>query len=775
MCRRIVVVALCSLAMTLGAFGGGAGGDTGALEDAGNWVKERGWSEGFDTTTKRLVVVASSGFHAPASPRAFVEARRAAFDRAMVDARRSGAEFLAAEVEAAAESRTSLQEVIGDPELAKALTGAAADEAFRSSAEFSEGVQVVARACVAGMYASQTFESVDADGDARVAVVAVCSPGSVAAMLGRASGPCDHRSLGDWFASLEASALARTFGVRFEFDKECNMRPVAFGQAAVRPGSMGLDDALNLAREDAVSQLNGALRQAVASSALSESVMKATEATGAPDTFSSVRAYEKSIETASVARFGIEVVGRRTVKDPSTGADVVVVAVSIAVPKPESGKEPPPSAPAAPVPVAVKGGASGAGCPPVPERMAHAVRQVQASGTGPNKSAALANALLEAVRREGTLVEGNSVLKRQYQEAMESIGDEVREKSASQLSQASTVRTFANGFIYSYEVLNEAEGSGVWEVGVCANLVRFDPKDPRFGLPPTVAVMPWSCVAANVKIGGSTASCEEVTGACERAIDETFVGTRAFMVLAERDWAELGVVRREIAERVGSGRAEEVEALKLGKELTADFVFIGRVSGAEWTGEPGQRPRAIAANDRAWATVSGRLVNVATGEVAWSKEATVTLKGRDLIDVRNGKNLKNPSEPNLSPIQLALSRALGELSQSLVEAFPPKGKPPAGASAAAATGPAPVKILRVARGMVTLDASNPAVAVGARFAVNLLVDVTIGGRVEIDRDHVATIEVISVDGALAKARIVEGDEQFIDPEACEAVPERRGN
>ncbi|MFO1540327.1 MAG: hypothetical protein ACKOTZ_07755 [Chloroflexota bacterium] len=55
--------------------------------------------------------------------------------------------------------------------------------------------------------------------------------------------------------------------------------------------------------------------------------------------------------------------------------------------------------------------------------------------------------------------------------------------------------------------------------------------------------------------------------------------------------------------------------------------------------------------------------------------------------------------------------------------------------------------------------------------MNLLVDVALpGGRTEIDRDRIAVIEVTSVSGALAKARVVEGDPSLIDPAKCEAVP-----
>ena len=741
--------------------------DLDAVAAARDWLRARGWHEGFERSNKRLVTVSSAGYSVSPSPAASVAARQSAFDRAMADARKRAAEFLAAEVSSAVRARTEVDEVVGDPALAKALSGAASDESFRASSSMEEAIRVVARASMSGIYACQTFESMDSAGNARIAVVAAVSPESAAAVRGEKSGDCDREGIDGWLASVDDASLARTFGVRFAYDGNCILRPVSFGQSVVSPGSLGLDNAVQVAQGTAVKQLSEALGEAVASRTLSESASRSEESSGAPPAFRSAEAFENIIESASKANFGLEVVGRRTFKDPSTGAELVVVAVSVGSTAAVGGS----SSPAAvPVPAASNGG-----CPAVPEQLAKSIRQTTASGTGPTKSAALEAALLEAVRRDGAVVKGNSLLERQFNEAIDSVGDEVREKVSSRLSQSSNVQTFASGFVHSYEVLRARDEGGVWEVEVCANLVRFDPKDPRFGLPPTVAVMPMGCAAANVRVAGSPIACEEATVPCEQSFDQALVASGSFIVLAERDMRDLGVVRSEIARRVASGQSEEAEALKLGRELTADFVVLGKVTRAEFSGQAGQRPQKIAAGDTAVATVSARMVNVASGEVAWAKDVTVTLKGRDILQVRAGREMKDPSEGALSPMQLAMSRAARELSESLTKAFPPRSAyRPAGAFAHEAPSGGHVRVVRVAGSMVTLDAANPTVVVGARFAVNLLVDVTLpGGRTEVDRDRVAVIEVVSVSGALAKARVVEGDPSSIDPVKCEAVPEQR--
>lgn len=733
---------------------------------AEDWLRSRGWSQGFDRPAKRLVIVVSEGFSIPQSPTAHVAMRDAAFERAMAEAQKQAVEYIAAEVATAVELKRDLQEVIGDPALAKTLTGAAADEAFRSTDKFRELVSVIAEASLAGMYTANSFESADGNGMGQVALVAVVGPGSEGAMRSEKVGDCDKSGLDAWLNSIDHADLVCTRGVRFAYDNECRYRPIAFAQAAVRPEAGGRDAADKLAEARASKLLNEAVGSAIRSKTLSSSVSESESATGSKDSFRSIDKLSEKIEKSQQHTLPMEVVKRWVVDDPHSGAKLAVVAVTVGTTSRDPGPAASNSQPQPPT-----------DCPAVPERMAKSVRQTRASGTGPTKVAAIETALLEAVRREGASVKGNSLLERQYSEAIESVGKEVREKASSSVEQSSTVKTFSNGFVYSYEVLTAAQGDGLWEVEICANLVRFDPKDPRFGLPPTVAVMPVACTQGSVKVGGAPFPCAEVSSTVEQALDQALAKTGAFMVIGERDLKALGQVRQEIAERVAAGNADEVEALKLGRALTADFVLYASVIRADFSGEPGQRPRKVQANDSATATISAKMLNVASGEVAWSKDSTVTLIGRQILLARAGKGpderpLQDPADAALSPLQLAVCHAVRQVADSIASRFPPKQPEPAAGKAAAPVGA--VRIHRVSGTTVTLDAEHPSIAVGARFVINLLVDVDLGGgRVEVDRDYVATLEVTSVNGALAKARVVAGDASKIDPAKCEAVQETR--
>jgi len=736
----------------------------GAADQAKAYLESKGWRLGLNPG-QRLVVIASVAVAQPSSSAAYIAARQAAFDRAFADARKSAAEFMAAEVKTALKSKSESIEVLGDPALAKAVTGAAQNAAFRSSAEFDQVVDVASQAAVAGLYACQAFESVDDSNRSTVAIVAAVSERSSRAARGEEVRiPCEQPNASAWFDAISLKELPLTVGVYFLCDGDGILRPISVAHARISGADPGADAAADVAQQIAVGQLRSLLGEGIASQSLLKSASQAESATGLPATFKSTTNYRKVVEAAARERkMPIQTIGKRRVTDATPGVELMVVAVALDPDLRGGSAEASSASPDA-------GQAAGGSCPPVPDNMASSIRQVKASGSGATRAAAIEAALLEAVRRDGASVKGNSLLERRFSEAMDSVGSEVHEKVSSRTDQSSKVETFSKGFVHSYDVIRESSQEGQWDVSICANLVRFDPKNPRFGLRPTVAVLPFVCTPSDVRVAGAPSQVSEATAPCEGALDQAIQKSKLLTVLAERDMPKLREVRRDVAQRVADGRAEEIEGVKLGRELTADFVVVGKVVRAEWTGQPGQRPQNVAAADTATATVEASLINVASGETAWTKRETKTLSAREVLLVRAGRDLQDPAEQALSPLQLVVSRTSSAVAQSLAAWLPTEFGAPSTASAP----PSPVRIVRVAGGQVTLDSTGSAVAVGARFVVNLLVEVPLAnGRTEIDRDRVATIEVTEINSSrtLAKARVLAGDAGSIDPAKCEAVPE----
>jgi hypothetical protein len=757
-----------------------ASADADAVGLAEQWLRSKGWRQGWDRKSERLVILTHAAVAVSPTQRdgkpnpQYIEARHVAFDSAMSKARAEAVKFMAGAIKAAVEHRTEFTEVRGAPEVAKSLVGLASNQAFKLTKDFNSLVEVGAELAVAGVYVSQSFESVAADGAAVVALIACVSPASAeAACVGlHRPGGCTAPEVADWFSSIPDDALARTFGVRLVQDASCTFIPVSFGQRQIgEVGEGGSELAIDLAQEIANDRLATVMGESLSSRTVRESIARfVEEGGGTPNEFRTVEKYQALVRAAIAGQPPGVRIGQRKVMDPASGQELIVVATLPS--RFERGDSP------------ATGGKSSAtprrrNCPPIPSEMSDSVRQVQCSGVGSTKAKAIEGALLEAIRREGALVEGNSLLERRFHEAMTSVGDELREKAVShQTDLNATVKTFANGFVYSYEVTNETQDDGHWDVSICANLVRFDPKNPRFGLPPTVAVLFEVSSSDAAQEAGQPISESLLNGLLSRgetAFRRFFLARRSsFCLIGAEERSRLERIRDRIREQVADRRMKVVEALKLDHELSEDFILVCNLERAEFTGEAGARPQRIEAGELATATIRADLLNVANGEIVWSDTATVTLMGRDILLVRAGQSVQDPDERSLRPIELAVSRALRQLVASLQSGLPAtraqKSKDAGVPAASAPQTAGSARIVRVANSIVTLDAANPGVVVGARFVINLLVDIDLGGgRVEVDRDRVGTIEVVSIDGGLAKARVVEGDATAIDPKRCEAV------
>jgi hypothetical protein len=728
---------------------------SGARENAEKWLDQQGKHIGFDSNSMSLFVIASSSIAQTPSNSAYFASRAAAFDSAMQSARQSAAEFLAAEISTSiatkADMHKSYDEVLVDPKLADVLSRTATSK-FATSKQIKDMVNVVARSAMVGLSPWNTFESMDENGNGEVAIVAALSRRYSDAVQGKRLANEKGVSLDAWFKGISDADLASTLGTRFKADETGTLQTVAFGQARIFPEPGMEVHATDAADIIATRDLGFVRGEQVASKTFRESLTAQLESSDLPKSFRSTEDYEKVVTSHSNLKgVSLRRVGWRTVVDPVSGDRVAVVMCSMEA---VQSARPASASSAASTKQVVADD-----CPPVPANMASAVRPVRVHGTGATRSAATAAALMEGVRQEGTTVKGNSRLEKRFAEAMESVAGEIEKKVAASTNQESTVETFSNGFIWSYAKVSESQDGGIFDVELCVNLVRFDPKNPRFGLPPTVAVLPFSCGAEAAIAQG------RLTTTTEKAIEKALVQLKQFQVIDAKNELKLQSIRDNAARLVLTGHAQEVEALKLGNELTADFVVIGSLIELKFTGQPGPLPQAIQANEIAQATVEGKLINVASGEVIWVDTETIIMKGRDLLLVRAGRGLQDPNEPNMSPVELVCTRAARALGKSLLAKVAPDGIPaipdPVNASTA---------VIRVVGKVLSIDASFPGVKVGAQFAIENPVEVSLpGGRKVLDHDRFGKIIISSIANGLAKATLVEGDSDLIHVGVSEIV------
>ncbi len=722
----------------------------GALADA--WVRGKGWREGWDSQDRRLVAIGIASIPSPPSSPDFLDRRQAGFAKAFADARSRVAEFLAAAVEAEMESRSSIVEVVGDPEIAEALTGAAADEAFLAGDSFRDFVRVAANATLVGCTPVQTF--VTSDGaSAEVAVVLAWGPRYAAVVRGGATDGSPGRPLSEWLASIPDDDLAVTWGHRFVTDERGRLRPVSFGLKRARAGFES--QMFNVAEERAHGHLGRLQGERLASDSAMESMSASLEGTDLPERFVATSSYASFIESrSSINGLGLETVGRRVVTDPLSGQALVVVAVSV-VPDsdPTNGRAGAVSGTPASDVGDKPAAAANVSCPPVEERMQPYVRQVRANGAGSTREDAVTRALYDAIRQEGARIVGDSRLEERFAEAMESIDGEISEKVSASTDSSVNTETYANGFIHSYEVIGVRTVAGLQEVEICANVVRFDPKNPRFGLPPTVAVLPFAFGLRGFEIDGRPVDPRPFADDVEESLDRRLGACGCLQVLDERNDAALQAVRNRIREKATQGRVPPFELVKFGQELTADFVLSGELDRIEVFDQDAPTP----GSKRAEAALDMRLTNVADGTIVWTDTAQVILKGRDLALARAGRGITDEIERSLSPAELAVFRAAQQIEASLQTYL--DGLKAAEETSAALSEPV---VVRVSLGQVTFEAPV-GIAPGDRFAVENTVTVTlVNGRTAEDVDRVAIVKVVSVRGPLAKADVVDGDADLIE-------------
>ncbi|MDI9402765.1 MAG: hypothetical protein QM516_02730 [Limnohabitans sp.] len=287
-----------------------------AGEEAQRYVDSRGWTDK-DGINCFIGVSAIEAL----GPSKFDVQRRAAFRRAMVDAKRQLVEFLSQSVETSfrdrwesgnppidsitnpkpiADSNPSALEKLGaildyeinqelkkrdiDPSLKtpedRAKLEAAAREAARvvqSRSTFQSAIRSAAEAEVSGLQAFRTFECVSKDGGGTIAVVATHSAkteGLQRALLGLAPAPRDQppqESIESWLQNLSESALLCTYGAQLRRNEIGEWVLLAFGQSnPVGKGREQLQQAGRDAEESAKEVLRNYMGELIRSDAYTQ-------------------------------------------------------------------------------------------------------------------------------------------------------------------------------------------------------------------------------------------------------------------------------------------------------------------------------------------------------------------------------------------------------------------------------------------------------------------------------------------------------------------------
>lgn len=243
--------------------GTGSGASVSALQQARDFVREKGWTQGWNEKDGRrfLVIVAESQIAPdPKNPNSG-EVRTEAFDKAMLQAKKSMAQELSAEVSRVVRSLyaegTAAATLAGElpPELSQSAAGGAVEQAvgvansqagaggaaaareLLSVDSFKKATGVISRAEVAGLQAFRVFEQIGDDGRGQIAVVCTFSERGNAIRralldLGPAPTGAPRVRIGEWASNAGNETLLYSFGVQPRMNEKGELVLVAFGQAS---------------------------------------------------------------------------------------------------------------------------------------------------------------------------------------------------------------------------------------------------------------------------------------------------------------------------------------------------------------------------------------------------------------------------------------------------------------------------------------------------------------------------------------------------------------
>lgn len=248
---------------------------------------------------------------------------------------------------------------------------------------------------------------------------------------------------------------------------------------------------------------------------------------------------------------------------------------------------------------------------------------VEAAGNGSNRQEATAAALTEAVAQvNGAVVDGTQIM----QSTMVSGGAQTagggETNFAFKITTGQSVNRQASGVLRRYQVLSVRQIDTGTEVKIRAEVEVYDSP----GLSPDsrrkLAVLPLriNMPAAQVaELSDPDKIAEQLTSALSSAL----VGSRRFAVLERGEDAALGTERA----RWSGANASVPEAAKLGRELGADYLVLGKVSSAKG-GVQTREMRATGRVDRkgfAKFQVEIKVIIPATGQIKYFRQENINL------------------------------------------------------------------------------------------------------------------------------------------------------
>jgi len=176
---------------------------------------------------------------------------------------------------------------------------------------------------------------------------------------------------------------------------------------------------------------------------------------------------------------------------------------------------------------------------------------------------------------------------------------------------AELVYTETHGAVSEFRLLSQNEADGMVEVVIEASVEKFVKPESASQL--RVAISPLRLIQSSFTIGSKSVSSAKIAQQITDDISDALLRSKRVTVLDREFDTE---IQRELG-RIDAGNWKNEDRLRLGQQLAADFLVVGRLDRFEYT----KHVRKLRTSDKQIVSYSGgasllvRVVNVATGQV----------------------------------------------------------------------------------------------------------------------------------------------------------------
>jgi len=253
---------------------------------------------------------------------------------------------------------------------------------------------------------------------------------------------------------------------------------------------------------------------------------------------------------------------------------------------------------------------------------------VEATGHGSNRQEATAAALTEAVAQvNGAVVDGTQILQSTMVSGGAESADGQETNFSFNITTGQSVNRKASGVLRRYHIVSVRQVDVGIEVKIRAEVEVYDAPGLSSDTRRKLAILPFRISMQSTQVA-ELSDPYKVSEQLTAGLSSALVGSRRFAILERSEDAELTAERA----RWSDSNASVTEAAKLGRELGADYLVLGKISAAKG----GVQTRELRATGRverkgfARFEVEIKVVIPATGQIKYFRQELIDLNDPSL-------------------------------------------------------------------------------------------------------------------------------------------------